>query len=164
MLARELVGTYLDRHFPLRSAPRVQWADAKAVLDLVWPLTRDFEGFRRLVEDTAFTAAFDETADRVLRRMAIEGTMSPIGDADAGSQRVLLDRFDWSMSALVLEMMGKGEFKIPLPQDAPEHVRRFAALLAVLGEFGRNPPLEWRRVSERESGPTFPGTSRPRRQ
>ncbi|MGN8119978.1 hypothetical protein [Labrys sp. 22185] len=164
MLAHEIVKLFLDRHCPLKSLPQVEWITAKAMLELLLPLAQDFVGVRPLAEHARLSEAYEGAADQTIRRMAVLGTFSPVKEAEAGTQRVLLDRFDWGMTVLAEHGNSEKDLKIALPLGVNLNISQFAILLAVLAEYGRNSPSEWRCAAGSKVWPEFPATTRPRRQ
>lgn len=144
-LGRRLWGEYLERHFrPAGSRPAIENVGAGKLAELIFPLLAIFRPKLTSIEDVPFDEAHDPEADEALNWLATDGTFERWEQLSGGAWRVLLARSSFSVAALSLEELAGTPFMVPLPRDAPERQRATAALLLVLGTFGRKPLPPWR--------------------
>lgn len=165
MLGRELHKMFLERHFRfVGPRPRIEQAGAVTLAELLWPVLRKLERFRPMLDSTAYDpTAFDRDADEALRAIAMIGSWKPLDDLDAGTLKVLAERLEWSVTALMLEGEAGSRISVPLPLDADEATRSLAAALAVLGNPESSPPPQWRQREPSGHHGAFPPGVKPRR-
>lgn len=152
---QQLWAAYLERFFPSKARPPIERLGAEAALRLIWPLLGEVASRAAFLDGAEPSPDFDREADAALTALAEQGGFGAWESLSAGAWAVLIDRLQWAVAALTLEMSAGSAFTIVLPRDAPEDVRRIAALLLLLGGSAAHPPEEWRR-SRAGKRPAFP--------
>jgi len=151
---QKLWSEYLQRFAPCDAPLAIDRLRPEAVAKLIWPLSDVIRDRSAFLRDVTPREEFDEEADSALSALAATGDFACWDKISAGAWATLINRFKWSVTALMLEEQNPAAFSVPLPHDAPEGVRQIAAFLLILGGVGRNPSEAWRRA-QAEQRPEF---------
>jgi hypothetical protein len=144
-LGRQLWAAYLDRHVrPERVPPAIDNVGPGGVAELIFDFLPLFRPLLEEMKRVPFDSAHDAEADEALEWLALDGGPDRWEALSLGAWRVLLARMSWSIAALMLEEQAGSKFIVPLPRHATKQQRATAALLLVLGTFGRKPLPPWR--------------------